>query len=345
MAFDKESKQILNAARTLGNGGISIYLEDHELVRLCMVIAADLGLTAAVHDELVSGVSAGYYGLPLAWFGESVSSRTTLEGIFTTLDSAVLDFRTYFKGICELHKRRIKFSRILESQPMPRMEQIVPRCLLEYGMKPNEALASWLVWRKWLYDVDNRSAQETGYLFEPILAAALGGVPYSAKKSPIRRSDDPSRGRQVDCIDDKTAYEFKMRVTIAASGQGRFSEEIEFAADCEESGYKPVLLVLDPTPSTRLEALVQAFEDHGGSAYIGDEAWDHIKSKAGRTMAEFVTRYVKQPIREVSSSFTDLKPITIKNDATSILLCIGDIELRISRKECGLIDETSDQQA
>jgi hypothetical protein len=31
---------------------------------------------------------------------------------------------------------------------------------------------------EWLYDIDNRSAQETGYLFEPILAAAIGGIPY-----------------------------------------------------------------------------------------------------------------------------------------------------------------------
>lgn len=58
-------------------------------------------------------------------------------------------------------------------------------------------------------------------LFEPILAAALGGVPFPAKKSPVKRAEDPTKGRQVDCVVDRDAYEFKIRVTIAASGQGR----------------------------------------------------------------------------------------------------------------------------
>ncbi len=69
--------------------------------------------------------------------------------------------------------------------------------------------------------IDNRAAQETGYLFEPIIANAIGGVSLSAAKSPIRRYRDPDRYRQVDCIRDKLAYEIKMRVTIAASGKGR----------------------------------------------------------------------------------------------------------------------------
>src|SRR5207245_2002841 len=57
----------------------------------------------------------------------------------------------------------------------------------------------------------------------------------SAKKSPIKRTDNPKFGRQVDCLDGKHAYEFKMRVTIAASGQGRFKEELDFARDCNQS--------------------------------------------------------------------------------------------------------------
>jgi hypothetical protein len=57
----------------------------------------------------------------------------------------------------------VKFGKILEVQAIPKIETIVPRCLLEYGMRPAESLASWMVWRKWLYDVDNRSAQETGW--------------------------------------------------------------------------------------------------------------------------------------------------------------------------------------
>ena len=40
--FDRETKQLVNAARTLGNKGISVYLEDPELLRLCAVVANDL---------------------------------------------------------------------------------------------------------------------------------------------------------------------------------------------------------------------------------------------------------------------------------------------------------------
>ncbi len=93
------------------------------------------------------------------------------------------------------------------------MEQIVPRRLLEFGLRPSETLASWLVWGKWLYDIDDGSAQESGYLLEPILAAAIGGVPFAAAKSPVMRTINLQKGRQVDCLDGKLAYEFKMRVT------------------------------------------------------------------------------------------------------------------------------------
>ena len=79
------------------------------------------------------------------------------------------------------------------------MIQVSPRALVEYGGLQPDALASWLTWRKWFYDLDNRAAQETGYLFEPILAAALGGEAKGAKNSPIKRTDDASKGRQVDC--------------------------------------------------------------------------------------------------------------------------------------------------
>ena len=256
--FHKERSKLVTRAKTLGTGALSIELKNNELLRLCAIVAVDLD-----KYELVSDIAAendllkGYYGLSLEWFEQTVPQSVDFVETFLALKQNIVDFVTYFEKLCELHKRRLKFKRILEHQALPLMEQIVPRCLLEFGLRPSETLASWLVWRKWLFDIDNRAAQETGYLFEPILAAAIGGVPYAAKKSPIKRTNDPRKGRQVDCLDslEKLAYEFKMRVTIAASGQGRFQEELDFAQDCHQSGYSPVLLVLDPTPSTRLDDL------------------------------------------------------------------------------------------
>ena len=138
------------------------------------------------------------------------------------------------------------------------------------------AAARWRYWRKWFYDTDNRAAQETGYLFEPILAAAIGGTPVSAARSPVRRSDDETKGRQVDCIKGKRAYEFKIRLTTAASGQGRWDRELAFPQDCASYDHIPVLVVLDDTTNPKLVELVHAFEAAGArrtSAKPLGECW------------------------------------------------------------------------
>ncbi len=261
--YDKESRQLVNKARTLGTGILSINLQDHELLRICTIVAADLDKQDLVSDVL-------------------------------------------------------------------------------NGLKPSKTLASWLVWRKWLYDIDNRSAQETGYLFEPILSAAIGGIPFAAKKSPIKRTNEPTKGRQVDCLDNKLAYEFKMRVTIAASGQGRFKEELDFAQDCFNSGYTPILLVLDPTPSTRLDELKAEYEKYQGDAYIGNDAWKHIEDKAGEVMGKFVEKYVKTPLKEVDETYHNLQPIHLTNADTAIMIWLGNEKFSISRTGMQIDYESSE---
>lgn len=332
LIYDKECRQLVNRARTLGTGALSISLADDELLRICAIVAVDLNKENLVSNILANGaLPNGYYSVSLEWFSQPVPISTNFQEIFLLLKANILDFATYFEKLCELHKRRLKFKLILEHQALPQMEQIVPRCLLEFGLRPSETLASWLVWRKWLYDIDNRSAQETGYLFEPILAAAIGGVPYAAKKSPIKRTGDPLKGRQVDCLDGELAYEFKMRVTIAASGQGRFQEELDFAQDCHNSGYKPILLVLDPTPSIRLNDLKAEYAKYGGDAYIGNDAWKHLEDKAGDVMGKFIEKYVRTPLREVDMTFHNLQPLQLINTDTEILIQIGNQKISIVR--------------
>lgn len=344
--FDRETKQLVNAARTLGSKGITVYLEDAELLRLCAVIANDSGqgsLVARVCQpaELVKG----YYGTPLEWFTTPVDQAVDFPTVFLSLRGKIEDFPTYFKCLCGLHKRRVKFGKILAAQAIPKIETIVPRCLLEYGLRPAESLASWLVWRKWLYDIDNRSAQETGYLFEPILTAAIGGVAFGHKTSPIKRFADRTKGRQVDCVDGKTAYEFKMRVTIAASGQGRFQEELDFARDCKKSKYMPVLLVLDPTPSTRLDDLMTEYEKYGGKAYIGPAAWTHIEEKAGAVMGKFVERYVRVPLEQVDKNSDSLLPLSIIDNGTTIRVQLGEEQFTIARAAPELQIEEADDES
>ena len=296
----------------LGSGKIPVYLDDKEITRIIAVISRDVGYKnrGLATIEFPADVN-DYYDLPLAWLNSANVPDLDVSELFAECVDSIQDFETYFKCLCEIHKRRVKYERILSAQPLPKMLQVAPRALLEFGIIASPALASWLTWRKWFYDIDNRSAQETGYLFEPILANALGGINYGARNSPIRRRGDSAKGRQADCIVDRTAYEFKLRVTIAASGQGRFGEELDFAEDCRASGFVPVLLVLDPTPSHRLTDLTREYERVGGEAHIGDDAWLHLEEKAGPTMATFVEKYVRQPISKVDQYASELLDLSI----------------------------------
>jgi hypothetical protein len=265
------------------------------------------------------------------------------------------DFVTYLRCLAELHKRRRKYAMILSMQPMPTMVKISPRSLMEYGHVEPEALASWLTWRKFFYDLDNRSAQETGYLFEPILAAAIGGEPQGARTKVVKRSDDPSRGRQVDCWKavpgrKPLAYEFKLRVTIAASGQGRIGEEHQFAVDCMNSGAVPVLVILDPTPNPKMAGLKAVYEANGGHAYIGDEAWRHLEVEAGPVMARFIEKYVRLPVADISrfekvvngdpaKKNFQLLDLNVRASAGDLMITLGRHERIIRRRENLLLSD------
>ena len=311
--LDAEESKLLTKVMTLGTAtSLPVVMTPSELVKLIGVVYRDTGRLKQL-DKVYPGLSAqiaprhGYYALPDEWFTAPVQLEEFQHVDLMRLGAKQIpDFVTYLRCLAELHKRRRKYAMILSAQPMPAMVQVSPRALVEYGRLDAEALASWLTWRKFFYDLDNRSAQETGYLFEPVLAAAIGGEPKGARAKVVKRTEDRSKGRQVDCWkirpDGKPlAYEFKLRVTIAASGQGRFGEELQFAEDCANSGAIPVLVVLDPTPNPRLRDLQAEFEAKGGHAYIGDAAWTHLEEEAGGIMATFIERYVREPISAISA--------------------------------------------
>lgn len=313
MKLDAEESKFLTKVMTLGTAtNLPVVMTPSELAKLIGVVYRDTGRLAQL-DKVRPGTSVkiapnhDYYSVPDDWFIEPIQLDEYEHIELMRLGiKQIPDFVTYLRCLSELHKRRRKYAMILSAQPMPTMVQVSPRALVEYGRLNTEALASWLTWRKFFYDLDNRSAQETGYLFEPVLAAAIGGEPKSAKAKVVKRTDDQSKGRQVDCWKIRPdgrplAYEFKLRVTIAASGQGRFGEELQFAEDCATSGATPVLVVLDPTPNPRLRDLQAEFEAKGGHAYIGDDAWAHLEKEAGGIMATFIERYVRTPIAEISA--------------------------------------------
>lgn len=328
MGLAKSQQILITKARTPGGSELGVFLDDATCAYLAAVIASDLGVTHHF-PEIPASIPR--------FFGSQKLDELRIDGLdflpmLERLFNIHNDADTYFYCLATLHKARLKYIRILQSQAIPTIDQIGPRSLLQYGTLSPRSLAALLFWRKWMFDIDNRAGQETGYVFEPIIAYAIGGIPYSAKRSPVKRGGVGALGRQVDCIIGNRAYEIKIRVTIAASGQGRWGEELEFPKDCRASGFTPVLVVLDPTANAKLYELNQAFIAAGGESYIGQAAWDHLASIAGPTMARFLEIYVHTPLRELlKDAPQELPDLTLRMSNNRIIMEIGGEYLTIQR--------------
>lgn len=326
---------LLNGAQSAGTD-LSVGLSLNQCAYLLWRIAEDLGkrhLLPEAGPALVADFFAASDPAALEVPGYDTPG---LENLFAALLALVPDADTYFHCLADLHKRRLKYTRILQYQPLPTMMQVGPRGLLQYGSLPDTALGALLFWRKWFFDIDNRAGQETGYVFEPIVVRCIGGLPAAAKNSPVRRRSDPTKGRQVDCVLRERAYEIKLRVTIAASGQGRWGEEREFPADCVASGFVPVLLVFDDTQANKLDELRGVFEAAGGEVYVGAAAWAHLEQLAGETIAVFVEKYVRQPLANLLAAApgrTQLPELNLRQTSNSIVITVGGEELTIVRPQ------------
>lgn len=333
MGLNKIQSSTIEKARSVGNADLAVPLTDGVCSYLAAVIARDLKLEKHFKSEIPRSMKELYDEVPSAKLALPAVDFDSLISRLADLDP---DAVTFFACLTAIHKHRLKYARILESQPIPTMEQVGTRGLLQYGTMSSRALTAFMLWRKWLYDIDNRAAQETGYLFEPIIAASIGGTPASAKSSPIRRRGGKG-GRQVDCLRKPYAYEIKMRVTIAASGQGRWGEERDFPKDCKASGYKPVLIVFDSTPNPKLSELKDAFLSEGGEVHIGKDAWAHLDAKAGKTMAIFLEKYVRKPIEEMLAEApqSELPDIGFSMSVKELVVDVDGEKARFRRESRG----------
>lgn len=328
MALSKAQSAAFEKARAPGAGGQAISLSDNAVRALVAIAARDLGVPPLI----------GLGPMDSREFYEIAPRDVSLGGVTSGLDAydallqvGPLDADTYFLSLAALHRARLKFANIFSLQAIPLLEQVGPRGLLQYGDLSAEALGSLLILRKWMYDIDNRAAQETGYLFEPVMAGAMGGSPAPAGSSPVRRGGT-GRGRQVDCLRGTDAYEIKIRVTIAASGQGRWAEELSFPADCEASGFTPVLVVLDGTENPKLTELAETFVRHGGHAYVGRDAWAHLEAEAGPTMSVFIEKYIRDPFDELlKRTPAEMPELRLRLRSDSIHLQIGPETLDVDR--------------
>ena len=323
-------KNLYTNCKMHGTGDAQVMLTNQELYALIVIAINDLGwLDEKLHTKPIQLPYDNYYAIPLEWF-ENININVNVTDILETLESAKNkeeDFILYIENLSALHRRRVKYRRILSTQPMPTMDQIGPRVLLEFGTCDSNLLANWMTWRKWIFDIDNRAGQETGYVFEPIIASCLGGESVGAANSPVKRVDSDgiqkTNGRQIDCYvpSSNIAYEIKLRVTIAASGQGRFGEELSFPSECQVAGIKPVLLVLDPTPSTRLDELSKKFIDSEGEFYQGEDAWSLMEEKAGEVVSVFIEKYIRPAISEIENvQHVTLEEVTLTWEEGEIVI-------------------------
>lgn len=342
MALKKTQQAIWEKSRAMGSGDQAVGLDDGKCAYLIATIAHDLALA----DDI-----PGLPGTIPDFFGAEGLDTLVVEtgdalALFENLVRLDDDADMYYACLASLHRARLKYEAILQAQPIPTLEQVGPRALLQHGKLSSKVLAAFLFWRKWFFDIDNRAGQETGYLFEPIIAHAIGGNPVPASKSPVKRHRDPRKGRQIDCLLAKKAYELKIRVTIAASGQGRWREELDYPVDCRASGYTPVLVVLDSTPNPKLEELGQAFLDAKGEVYKGTDAWDHLDSLAGKTMSRFLDKYVRGPIGQLIHEAPEVLPkMTASMSGGNVVIRIGNEALRIARKPIMPDEEESQESA
>lgn len=345
MSTSAHVRSIFSKARILGTGSDKIMLSESEIFTLLHKSVLDLNMSPNEIGLIDLGVqlpNPDYYKIPLPWFDSFNGTSPETSELLKSFDNAVSltkDFALYFANLFALHKRRLKYQKILSCQPKPTMEQIGPRSLIEYGLCETPFLSSWMIWRKWIFDIDNRSGQETGYLFEPILASCIGGDSVGASNSPVKRINEngnsTNKGRQIDCYDGENnlAYEFKLRVTVAASGQGRFGEELSFPVECRAAGLKPVLIVLDPNRSNRLDALEQAFLDVDGEVYTGEDAWIHLDKKAGDVMSVFLELYIRPPLTNIAHfEPTYPAPLHLSWDEEKIEIKSGDYFYRMPRE-------------
>lgn len=343
MPINSTVKNLFSKSRLLETGYPTVTLNESELYSIFLIICNDLNWDTSKIGLIKAAKplpNKNYYQIPLDWFS-SHKKLPTIQELQEILSKGIdidSDFGMYFMNLCSLHKRRLKFQKILHHQPKPTMDQVGPRGLLEYGICDNDLLNSWLIWRKWIFDIDNRSGQETGYLFEPILASCLGGEAVGSTNSPVKRLDENGKpkatGRQVDCYigAENLAYEFKIRVTIAASGQGRFGEELSFPKECKAAGITPVLIVLDPTPSNRLTELSQVFKDNKGLVYVGEQAWKHLEDKSGDIMSHFIDNYIKPPLKTINEFDTSkLSSIKLTWDSDKIVIQGDSKNYKINR--------------
>ena len=140
MGLTQAQRAMIEKARTGGGSGQAIALTDAACAYLVAVIVNDLRLQNHF-PELPDEV-------PELFECRDLASLTVTDIPFPPLIDRLVslnsDADTFFVCLANLHKRRLKYERILQTQPIPTIEQVGPRGLLQYGTIGPRALAGLL---------------------------------------------------------------------------------------------------------------------------------------------------------------------------------------------------------
>lgn len=135
MALTKSQEAIFQKARALGGGDQAVALTDEMCNYLLARVAVDLDRSAEF-SGIPSDLPPLFSDCPAA---DLVLSGFDTKEFFTRLVAAIPDADTYFACLASLQKARLKYERILSVQPIPTLEQVGPRALLQldnYPAKP-----------------------------------------------------------------------------------------------------------------------------------------------------------------------------------------------------------------
>ena len=116
-------------------------------------------------------------------------------------------------------------------------------------------------------------------------------------------------------------------------GQGRFGEELSFPVEAKAAGFTPVLLVLDPTPSSKLGELSRKFVENGGEFYNGEEAWEYMEKETGEIIATFIKKYIKPIIRVIEEvDINEIVDIKLSSTRTEITIASNTDTYTLNRR-------------
>lgn len=186
-ALNQAQRVMVEKARALGAGGQGVALTEAACSYLVGVIVDDLGLER-FFPELSNELPRFFGDDPV---GCLEVADVPFPPLLERLVELAPDADSYFSCLAELHKSRLKYERILRTQPIPNIEQVGPRSLLEFGKLGPQALGAYSGQGRWAEELSfPEDCRASAYV--PVLVV-LDSTP-NAKLDELREAFETAGG-------------------------------------------------------------------------------------------------------------------------------------------------------